>query len=197
MKVAWYGMVPMGNQARYALELLVESNAEEFPEAVNPLTCYRYVDDVVSGAGSFALREAQIAQSVEVLARGGFKFKYMIKSGEDPPEGASTDGESCKILGYKWNPNEGYLSLGLGELNFNPKVQGAEAPNNKPVTNWEEARDLTKKVTLTRQTMVARIAKLFDPVGLLEPLKLQLKLHLSRLNSKPWKEPLTEDEERF
>ena len=28
--------------------------------------------------------------------RGGFKFKYVIRSGEDPPEGASSNGESCK-----------------------------------------------------------------------------------------------------
>ena len=72
------------------------------------------MDDGVSGAGSPDRRKVQIAQSVEVLARGGFKFKYVIKSGEDPPEGASTDGESCKMLGYKWNPSEDYLSPGLG-----------------------------------------------------------------------------------
>ena len=197
MKVAWYGVVPAGNQAGYALELLVESNSKEFPEAVDPLTRHRYGDDVVSGAGSPNLSEAQIAQSVEVLARGGFKFKHVIKSGEDPPEGASTDGESCKKLGYKWNPSEDYLAPGLGELNFNPKVRGAKVPNSKPVTEREEARDLIKKVTLTQQTVVARIAELFDPVGLLEPLKLQLKLHLSRLNGKPWKEPLSEEEGEF
>ena len=67
------------------------------------------MDDVVSGAGSPDLREEQIAQSVEVLAQGGFKFKYIIRSGEDPPEGASSDGESCKMLGYKWLRKTSYL----------------------------------------------------------------------------------------
>ena len=38
---------------------------------------------------------------------------------------------------------------------------------------------------------MARIAELFDPVGLLEPIKLQLKLHLARLNGKAWKEALS------
>lgn len=28
---AWYGVTPMGNQAGYGLELLVQSTAEEFP----------------------------------------------------------------------------------------------------------------------------------------------------------------------
>ena len=41
VKVAWYGVVPTGNQASYALELLVQSAAEEFSAAVEPLTCHR------------------------------------------------------------------------------------------------------------------------------------------------------------
>ena len=65
----------------------------------------------------------------------------MIKSGEEPPEGASADGSSCKMLGYKWNPKEDYLSPGLGELNFNPKIRGANAPNEAPVTTTEEAKE--------------------------------------------------------
>ena len=101
------------------------------------------------------------------------------------------------MLGYKWNPMEDYLSPGLGELNFNPKIRGAKAPNEAPVTTREEARELIRKVTLTRQAVVARIAELFDPVGLVEPVKLQLKLHLARLNGKTLKEALSPDEEEF
>ena len=77
------------------------ATADEFPEAVGPLTRHQYVNDVVSGAGSPNLREKQIIQSIEVLTRGGFKFKFVIRSGEEPPGGASADGESCKMLVYK------------------------------------------------------------------------------------------------
>ena len=44
MTGAWCGVVPTGNQAGYALELLVQSTAEEFPDAVEPLTRHQYVD---------------------------------------------------------------------------------------------------------------------------------------------------------
>ena len=44
---------------------------------------------------------------------------------------------------------------------------------------------------------MARIAELFDLLGLLEPVKLQLKLHLARLNGKAWKEALSPDKEEF
>ena len=61
----------------------------------------------------------------------------------------------------------------------------------------EEARELLKRVTLTRQAVMARIAEVFDPIGLLEPIKFQLKLHLAKLNRKGWKETFTIEEQEF
>ena len=112
MQRAWYGVTPTGNQAGYALELLVDTMKDEFPAAVEPLTSHRYVDDVISGAADPEERELQIEQSIKVLAQGGFKFKHVIQSGEDPPEGASSNGESCKLLGYRWNSREDFLDPG-------------------------------------------------------------------------------------
>ena len=54
-----------------------------------------------------------------------------------------------------------------------------------------------KDVVLTRQAVTARIAEFYDPAGLMEPIKLQLKLLLARLNGKDWKTPLTSEEEVF
>ena len=65
------------------------------------------------------------------------------------------------------------------------------------MTTREEARELIRKVTLSRQTVMARIAEPFDPVGILEPIKLQLKLYLARLNDKSWKGALSPDKEEF
>ena len=39
-----------------------------------------------------------------------------------------------------------------------------------------------------------RIAELYDPTGIHEPIKLQQKLHLSKLNGRDWKEPLPPEE---
>ena len=52
-------------------------------------------------------------------------------------------------------------------------------------------------LVLTRQDVTARIAEFYDPAGLMEPIKLQLKLHLARLNGKDWKTPLTPEEQTF
>ena len=182
MQRAWYGVKPTGNQAGYALELLVDTMKEEYPAAVEPLTGHRYVDDVISRAADPETRELQIEQSIQVLAQGGFKFKLVVKSGEDPPEGASTDGESCKLLGYRWNSREDFLAPGLGEVNFNKKIRGAKAPNTSPIITREDAENMMKDVVLTRQAVTTRIAEFYDPAGIMEPIKLQLKLLLAKLN---------------
>ena len=46
----------------------------------------------------------------------------MVYSGAKPCDMASSDGESVKILGYKWMTEADLLSPGLGELNLNKKI---------------------------------------------------------------------------
>ena len=62
MQRTWYGVTPTGNQAGYALELLVDTMKDEYPTAVKPLTSHRYVDDVISGAADPETRELQRTQ---------------------------------------------------------------------------------------------------------------------------------------
>ena len=166
MQRAWYSVVPTGNQAGYALELHVKTTQEDFPAAVDQLTLHWDVDDVISGAADPETRELQIEQSVEVLAQGGFKFKHVIRCGQDPPDGSSSDGVLCKLLGYKWSPKEDVLSPALGELNFNNKTRGDKAPNASLVVTREDAEKIMKDVVLTRQAVVARIAECYDPTGI-------------------------------
>ena len=61
----------------------------------------------------------------------------------------------------------------------------------------EDAESMMKDMVLTRQAVAARVAELFDPAGLYEPIKLQLKLLLAELNGKDWKTPLTPKEQDF
>lgn len=190
MTRAWYGVVPTGNQASFAISALVDTFGPEYPEAVHPLNDCRYVDDVASGASSLEKREAQIEQSTLVLGKGGFKFKYIVRSGEKPCSQASSDGVCLKMLGYKWNPEEDVYSPGLGELNFSRKKRGSKTPNLFPVVTRADAEKLLRSLIITRKLVVAKVSEFYDPCGLYEPIKLQMKLDLSNLNNTPWEEPL-------
>ena len=58
-----------------------------------------------------------------------FSLKFVVYSGAKPCDMASSDGESVKILGYKWMTEADLLSPGLGELNLNKKIRGMKKKN--------------------------------------------------------------------
>ena len=192
---AWYGIVSTGGQAGYALDKLTEMMSEEFPEAYTTLRENRYVDDLLSGADTESNREKQISAVEEVLKRGGFSLKFVVKSGEKPSEKASSDGESMKLLGYKWDPEKDELSPGLGELNLNKKVRGEKKPNTQPICTITDAERLLSGTLLTRSLIVGKISELFDPCGFFEPIKLQMKLLTGSLKGKDWDEILPDEDQ--
>jgi len=92
------------------------------PAAMNSLTKERYVEDILSGEDTEEDRDEQIKQVQELLSKAGFSLKYVVKSGENPGEKASTDGVTMKILGYKWNMVEDIMHPGISEFNINKKT---------------------------------------------------------------------------
>ena len=98
-------------------------------------------------------------------------MKYIVRSGEDPDPKATTDGVSTKLLGYKWETKEDVLKLGFTELNLNRKIRGAKKPNEFPVSSTQDAEKLLQPLQITRRQVISKIAEVFDPVGLWEPIK--------------------------
>ena len=63
-----------------------------------------------------------------ILGRGGFSLKFIVNSGAKPCNKASLDGETVKMLGYKWTSEPDVLSPGLGELNLNKWLEVQKSP---------------------------------------------------------------------
>ena len=190
---AWYGVRSTGNQSGTALEFLAEEHADDFPLAKEVIQKDRYVDDVLSGSSIPGEREEQIKQVEEVLKAGGFNLKFIARSGHDPPQNASTDGKSMKILGYKWVSKDDLLSPGFSELNFNKKSRGMRDPNDIKMDIADNVDSVLANTVLTRRIIISKIAELYDPIGVWEPLKLQLKLDAAVLNGMDWDAKLPED----
>ena len=165
---AWYGVVNTGNQASAAIEALINLCKEEYPNAVAPLIRSRYVDDVAPGANSVSEREAQINEVRSVLAKGGFPLKYVIKSGEPPPEGAALGEGYTKLLGYTFVTESDVIST----------------------SKWYEPGELDNSAINSRRAIASKVAELFDPIGILEPIRLQLKIFQAELKGFQWDEIL-------
>ena len=84
------------------------------------------------------------------MQQGGFGFKYVVYSGTAPGEKASPDRKHVKLLGYKWNLEQGILYPGFAELNLNKKVRGAKKFNVLPVVTLEDVGRLMNSLTLTQ-----------------------------------------------
>ena len=190
---AWYGVRSTGNQSGTALEFLAEEHADDFPLAKEVIQKDRYVDDVLSGSSIQSEREEQIKQVEQVLKAGGFSLKFIARSGHDPPQNASSDGKSMKILGYKWVCKDDLLSPGFSELNFNKKSRGMRDPNEIRMDSVDNVDSVLANTVLTRRIVISKIAELYDPIGIWEPLKLQLKLDAVVLNGMNWDAKLPED----
>ena len=186
MMVAWYGVTSSGNQSGEALEKLCKLQKDQYPKAYPIIQQDRYVDDILSGANSKEEVDDQVAQVKESIQHGNFPLKFVVRSGEKPCELASTDGETVRILGYKWNTEADILSPGFSEINFNKKSRGAKAPNPFPVVSPTDVSKLLDSTNISRRMIVSKLAEIFDPLGLWEPYKLQLKLEAQALNGLDW-----------
>ena len=87
------------------------------------------------------------------------------------------------------------LSPGVEELNINRKHRGKQKPNDEPIETTDDAERMLEKVSLTRRIIISKISELFDPLGIWEPLKLQLKLKSAQLASIPWDEKLNQQDQ--
>ena len=86
--------------------------------AVETLEKDRFIDDLLGGNETRGGVKLQVDGITTILGRGGFSLKFIIHSRIKPCEKASSDGETVKMLGYKWTTEPDLLSPGLGELNL-------------------------------------------------------------------------------
>ena len=186
MLVAWYGVTSTGNQAGEAVERTAYLQKDVYPRAFYIIQNDRFVDDLQSGSNDENDIQQQIDDTEQTLASGGFGLKFIVRSGESPCENASNDGQSVNVLGYNWITKEDLLRPTFKELNLNKKRRGKKKPNPFPVVSEDDIAKLLESTSLTRRSIIARIAEIFDPLGLWEPYKVQLKLDSKALHGQEW-----------
>lgn len=186
MTVAWYGVTSSGNQSGEGLEKLCRILQKRFPLAYTIIVQDRYVDDILSGSNNREEADEQVNQVKSAIEHGNFPLKFVVKSGMKPCEISSSDGNTVKVLGYRWSPEADILSPGFSEINFNRRRRGAKAPNPFPVVDPEDVSKLLDETNISKRMVISMLYQIFDPLGLWEPYKLQLKLEAKDLNGIDW-----------
>ncbi|KAL7075765.1 hypothetical protein ACQ4LE_004969 [Meloidogyne hapla] len=158
----------------FLLGATILHHLSQFPSPLSDeISANTYVDNIV-----FSAQEIQEAQKKVIAVNSLFlkanlelqEFASNSKEALDPiPESKRLQGPNQKILGLCWNTDSDLLKITIHPF---------------PATQ-----------ILTKRTILAFIASHFDPLGLITPLLLPLKIFMQKLweNKFKWDDPLPTD----
>ena len=170
-----YGLTSSPFLALRVIKQLVIDEGSSYPQASEVLSRDIYVDDICSGGESIDQAFELKRQLIALLNKGQFKLsKWASNNSElltDVPESdtinqpvpmISKDDPTLKILGLQWNPKSDSFMYNL---------------------------EIPSKLN-TKRAILSNIAKIYDPLGFLAPVVLQMKIYMQEL----WKLGIDWDE---
>ncbi|XP_024878638.1 uncharacterized protein LOC112459000 [Temnothorax curvispinosus] len=174
LNTATYGTVPASFLVVRSLLQLSEDERRRFPLACRVLLEDFYMDDAFTGASKLDQARELRDELIGLLACGGFHLRKWCSNEPsllEPLLDQSLDLHIClsesetqKTLGIPWHPREDHLI--------------------------HVVKSFTEHQRMTKRTMLSQVASLFDPLGLVGPVIVKVKIMLQRL----WEDKLDWDE---
>ncbi|XP_076684122.1 uncharacterized protein LOC143377087 [Andrena cerasifolii] len=177
-----YGLACAPYLAIRTLRQLAQDERSKFPRAATILERDVYMDDVLTGADC-KTEAREIQSELRQLCRaGGCNLRKWVSNaptlqkelpGEEVPSAVNwEEGTLHTALGVHWNVREDEFRVRVAEDHATPVV--------------------------TRRTVLSRIARIFDPLGLLAPVNVTAKIFLQSLwlLNVDWDSPLPPAAER-
>ncbi|XP_011690496.1 PREDICTED: uncharacterized protein LOC105451622 [Wasmannia auropunctata] len=161
-----YGTATAPFLALRVLKQLITDEGDAFPLAAPVLRDNTYVDDLLFGADDISTLRHTRAQVCALLAHGGFELRKWASNSSDlladiPPDNhglacskSLQSDDKLKILGINWNPS---------------------------VDAFQIQVDLPDAMPKTKRTILATIARLFDPLGWVTPATVAAKVFMQQL----------------
>ena len=202
-----YEVLTFGDQIAALVLELIKKLAAQLGESIDAEACVQirsktYVDDG-AGGGNRAQVDRYRGELVDghyngtiptILGLVGLKLKTMVASGDSDPDTLALLGD--KVLGHVWKPTE-------DKFVFKIPVNLSTSKNK----GLRSERDLTPEdiprlpiVRFTRRMLLGFVMSPYDPMGLICPLTIKLKLQLRSLygpdSSLGWDDPLPENEHK-
>ena len=163
MTVVNMGDRPSATIAQVALRKSAERFTYEYPEDSNLIVKNAYMDDIPSSTNSED-DAVRLRREIDlILSSTGFSIKEWICSGQDTPQVVSLRLEAQQqddieqsegVLGISWIPKRDMVKLGVGAV-----IPGQT----------------------TKRMILSAASKLFDPLGLIAPFTVKMKILLRRI----------------
>ena len=204
-----FGDKPSPDMASFVMIRIANENEPHYPRAAVILKRDRYMDDLINSTKSQGEAAKSMSEVDSVLATGSFKIKEWFVSSsveevqdvQSPVDELQTQSVQCsetknskesvtepskestksnevnldgeegiKTLGVKWNPQSDKFSFSVKKMNN------------------EEA--------LTKRTVLSRISRVFDPLGLASVITIKARVALQEIwkaKKYDWDDPLPEE----
>ncbi|XP_054708165.1 uncharacterized protein LOC129217975 [Uloborus diversus] len=181
MKRVTFGCKP----SPFILSATIKHHIQKFenthPKSVEMLKSSLYVDDLYFGGNSVNEVLNLSSDAVTILKAGGFNLRKLRSNSKELEElwvqtglkeRESVDVSQVKVLGLNWNPEQDELSLDLKGI-----FKGLKSLKN------------------SKRCVLQTAASIFDPVGLIAPFVVRIKLLLQEIWERAidWDEELPED----
>ena len=186
--VETYGLetVMFGDRPAAAIATVAVQNTARIYEHINKKASEKiisdsYVDDVVTGEDDVESMELLKDGIETILARGGFKVKGFVTSGDVSEETLSLLGsrDFGRVHGIRWEPkNDVFLTK--VRINLSKKYKSVRTERD---LNLDEIPSITEK-KITKRMLLSIVNSCYDPLGLLVPITIQMKISLRQLYSK-------------
>ena len=163
-----FGDKPAPDIATGAINTLARASQAEYPEAAHELQKHTYVDDI-GGSKEDEEKAKRVVEEIDaILGTGKFEVKAWRHSNHENVD--QTNENSTNFLGYKWNKVEDTFTFKKQEI----------ASCQKP---------------LTKRECLSTLAQFWDPIGLVLPVTIELRIDLQELWSSgyTWDELLSDD----
>ena len=187
------------------LDHYIRKYEAEDPEFVARFLRAIYVDDVTYGGSDIEdVFQLYLKTKKKRLLEGGFNiWKFVsndfqlqarIEEEEKHLKSPALNGE-YKIMEEDATYAKDVLGCKLEDDNFEQRILGVcwDTARDELLFNVKPVVDLAKKIHVTKRSVVSIAAKFYDPLGIISPITVQLKMMAQnlRLLKIGWDEPLT------
>jgi hypothetical protein len=163
---ALFGLNQSPFQLGGTLEQRLSSQEKEFPAEVTEIRNGLYVDDLLTGGCVVEEVKHLKETAIEIFDRAEFKLHKWHSNIEEletsDPDSSGTD------------TDQSYAKQQLGVKSEETKLLGL--PRNKTKDKIGVAFPCTGKEVATKRTVLSEIASIFDPLGLVSPVSVLVKM---------------------
>ncbi|XP_039310248.1 uncharacterized protein LOC105205076 [Solenopsis invicta] len=169
-----FGVASSPYLAIRTIHKLADDEDEKYPDAARLLKTHLYVDDLLTGANTVDEARRLRDEVIALLVRGGFNIRQWASNDKRIIQDLSPDAinsnldfsknNSLKTLGVAWDARNDALHYSVHKINYAERI--------------------------TKRIVIAEIAKIFDPLGMIGPITLFAKKMMQDL----WKSKIGWDE---